>query len=298
MTEDDTIMTAHFSLVDSASNNARIDQARGGDTFPFLELPGEQRNSIYRFLFDDITTPDACFDVWSQHGDIPHYPNLPTFTSLICTCRVVRREARSIFEEEYISQLRFYFSDMKEFREFTDAHVDDLASRAQYLLQPPRSLPVWSQVARIFTAHQYDMMRSSCDAALMFQSMPEVGIPIVETENVTMLICHRRSGVEYHNVIFAAYGITMSSEMVMHMAKTGRQCRGDCCNGLVIVFRGGLRDLPETWRDHSGNTSSSRFAKLERDWAEFVKEPGYVCRAPLEGEQRLCPGCRHRDIDV
>lgn len=87
-----------LSLVDSSTSGI------GGDPFHFEDLPGEQRNSVYRFLFDDITSLDKAFDVW--HPQVPHlHRQLNAYSALLQTCKTVCHEAKTLFEAEYLPNM-------------------------------------------------------------------------------------------------------------------------------------------------------------------------------------------------
>lgn len=83
------------------------------EAFRFTDLPGEQRNSIYRHLFDDITTPDSAFHVWKELEGLPRYPDLKAYSAIIATCRQINTEASTIFEKEYIPRLTVYVEGLQ-----------------------------------------------------------------------------------------------------------------------------------------------------------------------------------------
>lgn len=85
-------------------------------TFRFQDLPGEQRNAVYRALFDGITRPTKDFDLWDE--EVPEYHLVATYTSLIRVNRAVSFEARTIFEKEYLPKMPIYFNDLRSAWEY------------------------------------------------------------------------------------------------------------------------------------------------------------------------------------
>lgn len=78
------------------------------EAFRLMDLPGEQRNEVYRMLFDDITTPDREFQVWAS--DAPKYDGkLTAYSALVRTCKTVFQEASTIWQAEYLPNLTLYF---------------------------------------------------------------------------------------------------------------------------------------------------------------------------------------------
>lgn len=78
--------------------------------FRFQDLPGEQRNTLYRALLDDVTTPTKAFDLWDE--GFPGYDQMAAYTALIRTCRA-GFEVSTIFEKEYLPVIPWYFNDMR-----------------------------------------------------------------------------------------------------------------------------------------------------------------------------------------
>lgn len=109
---------------------------RFADSFPLMRLPGEQREAIYRALFDDLVSETQEINVWSK--SLPVY-NLRAYVALIRTCRQVRREACSVFLKEYLPQTVWYFDDLHHFHRFsTSAATDQLkAADVCFVLKTP-----------------------------------------------------------------------------------------------------------------------------------------------------------------
>lgn len=76
---------------------------------PFRDLPGEQRHSVYRYLFDNITAISQFFRVWKEEDGLPHHPQLKTYKALLLACKHVKHEASTIFEAECLPHMTFYF---------------------------------------------------------------------------------------------------------------------------------------------------------------------------------------------
>lgn len=107
-------------------------------SFPFLDLPGEQRNAVYRLLFDDITESSKAFDVWDPN--FPRYEYIPTRIALLQTCWTINYEAYSIFLAEYLPNMIFYFDSLYDFWSFTRNMSSSSVlktSGAEYMLRSP-----------------------------------------------------------------------------------------------------------------------------------------------------------------
>jgi len=92
------------------------DDANSGDgpdaACPLLALPPELRLSIY----DHLLSPCVSSPAEEQHQyrlpwDWPRN-DLNDFVCLALTCRTVRHELRSLFEQQYIPRVRLYFDDI------------------------------------------------------------------------------------------------------------------------------------------------------------------------------------------
>ena len=115
---------------------------KAGEAFPFFDLPGEQRNAVYRFLFDDITVPSHPMpDCGVRTGSPTHYEGkLAAYAALLQTCRIVKYEASSIFDNEYMPRITICFRDLDDFYSITKAasNASLKTSPAMFMLQTPK----------------------------------------------------------------------------------------------------------------------------------------------------------------
>jgi hypothetical protein len=78
----------------SEDNTVHITDATTITSSPFLKLPGEIRNRIYRFYFEDFDEQMSCRFAYNKSKMSPN------FLALLHTNRMVRSEAGSIFYKE------------------------------------------------------------------------------------------------------------------------------------------------------------------------------------------------------
>lgn len=120
------------------NDDGRLPSKSFKPSFRFLELPGEQRNEIYRCLFDDITKISGAFDVWKS--DLPGYSGkLASYAALARTCRSIHQEARTIFHAEYLSSMTLFFDDLRTFASVCGPNVKGglKASGARFVFRMP-----------------------------------------------------------------------------------------------------------------------------------------------------------------
>lgn len=152
-----TTMAPH----DGDGANTPIDLEDAGTTLPLLELPGEQRNQIYRYLFDDITTISGTFDVWAK--TLPQYDRkLAAYSALVRTCKTVQQEASSIFLTEYLPRLMFYFNDLHTFYAVCGpaACASLKSTSAGFVLRSPttlKSLPFGTATMKLMISKEFSV---------------------------------------------------------------------------------------------------------------------------------------------
>ncbi|CAK3983129.1 Hypothetical predicted protein [Lecanosticta acicola] len=121
----------------------------------FLELPGEVRNCIYRALFDDLIAPTLSINFDEPWKVRPDY-DFSAYINIIRTNRTISKEAQSIFYQEYLRNVRWYFT-----------HVDALHRFKCSVAQISKD-PIFVILHCVEQRHLYDRKYSRTPTRLFF----------------------------------------------------------------------------------------------------------------------------------
>lgn len=171
------------------------------DVFRFLDLPGEQCNQIYRNLFDNITTPNEDFRVWSN--DPPRYDGkLATYSALARTSEMILGEIGDIWKLEYLSNLTLYFHENKDFIDLCGPSATSASfsissplkvSPVRFLLRTPIEPQFFKLSARRLLSLMADKdfaMAFHLDPEILFDSRLLVGYskPLADASQLSLLV--------------------------------------------------------------------------------------------------------------